>query len=359
MSKQKKPFSPSENHSYNVNVAIALGKPGKAVLLKEMYRSFKYFKEHNAKHLDGFYWFFLRMDAISNLYPEYTKTTMYRWIKELEENDLIASRSDLNSHKYDRTKWFTVNIAAYEFLCLGKTLNWLNSQNENGENKEHSLWKTAITKMRIGREQSGTDYSQNGLTIQPCLNPGEEPCLNPEVETGVSLVLFEDDVQSDSVSKGENVTGKEEKVSAQKEEKAKLIEDAVVLIGILNQFAGRSFPCDPDGRGHKNVDYVVSLLGKRLKGKLLYAFDDVELMIQFKCFEWVNNPKMSKHLKPITLFKRHGEEYIEEAREAKDNPAFLAAVNRAKEAEGKTNGQHNLSTAGEITHDVANRLQNW
>lgn len=355
MSKQKKPFSPSESHSYNVNVALALGKPGKAVLLKELYRSYKYFRENKAKELDGFHWFFLRMDALVSLYPEYTKTTMYRWIKELEDNYLIASRSDLNSHGYDRTKWFTVNVFAYECLTLGKTLNWLNSQNENRENEEHSFWKTAIIKMGIAIQQTGTSCSQNEPTIQPCLNPGDNPSLNPVVETSVSPDLFSNGVQVYSPDNVQSVTSEEEKISAKKEQAdrvaAQRVEDAIFIIQTLNQFAGRQLPHDPKGRGSKNVDYVVSLLRKK------YTVEELELMVQFKCYEWVGT-KMAKNLSPITLFKRHGERYVQEAIEAKDNPAFLAAIRKAKEADSGGQGS-GLNQADSYTREVADSLQNW
>lgn len=357
MSKDKKPFSQSENHSYNVNVAMALGKPGKAVLLKEMYRSFKYFKEHNAKNLDGFYWFFLRMDAIASLYPEYTKTTMYRWVKEMEDLNIIASRSDLNSHKYDRTKWFTVNVFAYESLSMGKGLDWLTSQNENGENDQHSTWVKAITKMGIGDEENGTDYSQNELTIQPCLNPCVEPCLNPEGEKEFSLVLFNDELDSiiGNVRRRENQ--KEEKTSGKKEEKAKMIEDAVFIIGVLNAFADRRLPADPDGRGHKNVEKVVSLLSQKKKGKYLYTVEDLELVVQYKCLEWVGTDGQ-KWLRPSTLFGNRFPTYLDDATEAKDNPAFLAAVKRAKEADQKK-GNGGALQASDITANVAEELKNW
>jgi uncharacterized phage protein (TIGR02220 family) len=352
MSKTQKPFSPSENHSYNVNVATALKRnTGKATLLKEFYRSYRHWKANDNSFRDGFHWFFLKMTALEELYPEFTAASMYRWLKELEEESLIASRDDLNKHGYDRTKWFTVNEFAYESLSAGKTLAWLNSQNENSENIEFSNWKTAIIKMRNAILKMMNSNSQNDTTIQPCLNPCEEPCLNPKSETGVSLSLSKTDLQED-------FDKKEEKNSGQKEEKQRMIEDAISLIGVLNAFAGRSLPCDPDGRGSNNVDYVVSLLSQKIKGKHLYSFENVELVIQYKCFEWMNT-KEQKYLRPSTLFGSKFSKYLDDAEEAKDNPAFLNAVKKAKQSEEKANGHNNLSTAGAITHGVANRLQNW
>ncbi len=200
-----------------------------------------------------------------------------------------------------------------------------------------------------------SDIGKHVTTNNDNTNKEDKENLKTDSDSANSLVLFEDEPSIVDLLEEQL---KEEKISAQKEEKTKLIEDAIYLIGVLNQFANRKFPTDPDGRGRKNVDYIVSLLKKKAKGKPLYSVEDLELMIQYKCFEWVGNPKMEKHLQPVTLFKRHGEDYIQESTEAKDNPAFLAVVKKAKEEEGKTNGQ-TLSTAGAITHDVANKLNNW
>ena len=168
-------------------------------------------------------------------------------------------------------------------------------------------------------------------------------------ETDASLSLFEGDGHLYSVNNGKSVTLKEEKTSGKKEERE---NQARELIKVLNDFAGRQLPYEEGKRGAStNVGYVVSLLKKK------YTFDELELMIQYKCFEWVGTDS-EKHLQPITLFKRHGERYVQQAIEAKNNPKFLEAVRRHKEKQ-ENSSQANVLQATEITKGVAEELQNW
>ena len=75
----------------------------------------------------------------------------------------------------------------------------------------------------------------------------------------------------------------------------------------------------------------------------------------YKVWEWQDNAKMAKYLRPVTLFKYHAVEYIEEATMAKDNPAFQKVVKNAKAAE--QNGK--ILTGGELTRNAAETLKNW
>ena len=100
-----------------------------------------------------------------------------------------------------------------------------------------------------------------------------------------------------------------------------------------------------------NIEHVSGLLRKK------YTVEEVELMIKYKCFEWVGNKTMEKHLKPITLFKRHGEDYIQEAIEAKENPLFLQMIQQSIEADKKEGPK--LATAGSITMQAVETLAGW
>lgn len=144
-----------------------------------------------------------------------------------------------------------------------------------------------------------------------------------------------------------------EKSSAKKEKadlRKKVYQDqAVECMNLLNSLTGRKMSSSLTGRGSDNVKYLVALFKKG------YSFDEVKLMIQYKCWEWGDSPKMKPSLRPITLFKRHGARYIEEANEAKDNPAFQNMLKDAKSAEdSKSVGM----VAGDITRGVAERLGN-
>jgi len=145
-------------------------------------------------------------------------------------------------------------------------------------------------------------------------------------------------------------TEEKEKTSAKKEKEDLLNADAVAIVELLNKFAERDFSTALTGRGSDNVKHVKSLLKKK------YTREEIELMVMFKIWEWKDSPKMAKHLKPVTLFKRHGTEYIEDALMARDNPAFQKALKEAKQAESK-NGTK--LTGGTITRNAAESLANW
>lgn len=132
-------------------------------------------------------------------------------------------------------------------------------------------------------------------------------------------------------------------------ENPRLIDEAVAIINFFNEVSGRKVSANVKGRGSENVMMVAQLLRKG------YTREELEQMIVFKCWEWKDSPKMAKHLEPVTIFKRHGAQYIQQAIEARENPAFLAVLKRAHDAEGK----NQPITNGEITRAVAERLLNW
>ena len=129
----------------------------------------------------------------------------------------------------------------------------------------------------------------------------------------------------------------------------RIIDEAVAIVNFFNEVSGRKVSANVKGRGSENVMMVAQLLRKG------YTREELEQMIVFKCWEWKDSPKMAKHLEPVTIFKRHGAQYIQQAIEARENPAFLAVLKRAHDAEGK----NQPITNGEITRAVAERLLNW
>lgn len=351
MKKDKKPFSASENHSYNVNVAVCLKHTGKATMLKEMHRSHQYWARQGKGDHDGFNWFFLRMESLSELYPEYNKKSMYRWIRDLEELYLVASRSDLNQHGYDKTRWFTVNLDAYESLTKGDASVLTHSQNEN--TGSFSKWANAILKMRNAIAQNEISNSQNVPTIQPLLKTSiknlDKKKSNSDELSSVdkSDWLIQDEEDRLYI---EQQFQEKEKNSAKKEKEDLLNADAIAVVQLLNELAERDFSTALTGRGSDNVKWVKSLLKQK------YQREELELMVMYKVWEWKDNDKMSKHLQPVTMFKRHGKTYIEQALMARDNPAFQKAVKKAKSAESK-NGTK--LTGGTITRNAAESLVNW
>lgn len=131
----------------------------------------------------------------------------------------------------------------------------------------------------------------------------------------------------------------------------RIIDEAVEIVEFFNSSAGRKVSTAVKGRGCENVGWVAQLLRKG------YTRDEIQDMIIFKVWEWRGNPKMEKHLEPVTIFKRHGATYIQQAIEARDNPDFLKVLQRSRDAEQKTPGK--IPGDGSITRGVAERLANW
>ena len=130
-----------------------------------------------------------------------------------------------------------------------------------------------------------------------------------------------------------------EKSSAKKEK-----DPAVDVIEYFNSVTGQTRSTAKSGRGSSNVRWVRALLSKG------YDPDEIKLMIDVKYYEWHDNPKMARHLNPVTLFKRHGEEYIEDALHLRDNPQAAQAL---KESKGKK------GYAPTVSQSDYDNLKNW
>jgi uncharacterized phage protein (TIGR02220 family) len=101
------------------------------------------------------------------------------------------------------------------------------------------------------------------------------------------------------------------------------VKQAVEAVEYLNQLSGFNYSTATKGRGDKNHKMVLTLLRKG------YRLNEIKLAIEFKCWEW-KGTKSERYLQPSTIFKHHGEEYIEKAQMAKTNPAFRKALQANK-----------------------------
>ena len=130
-----------------------------------------------------------------------------------------------------------------------------------------------------------------------------------------------------------------EKSSAKKEK-----DPAVDVIEYFNYVTGQNRSTAKSGRGSSNVRWVRALIQKG------YTPEEIKLMIDVKTYEWSDSPKMARHLNPVTLFKRHGEEYIEDAIHMRDNPKAAQAL---KESKGKK------GYAPTVSQSDYDNLKNW
>lgn len=81
--------------------------------------------------------------------------------------------------------------------------------------------------------------------------------------------------------------------------KPKLIDQALEIIGMLNEKVGRRYPVkNPRGEPTANAQVVMMRL------KEGYTVSDCRAVIASKFRQWGHDEKMSKYLTPETLFRR-------------------------------------------------------
>jgi len=99
-----------KTHFFEVKDAKKYGV-NKAILLYNI----RYWLEKNKanrsnikKHKDKqYYWTYNSAQAFSKLFPYMARSSINRWLKELEKDGIIIS-SQFNKAKYDKTKWYTL-----------------------------------------------------------------------------------------------------------------------------------------------------------------------------------------------------------------------------------------------------------
>lgn len=106
---------------------------------------------------------------------------------------------------------------------------------------------------------------------------------------------------------------KEQKEKAKKE----IVEcDVTHVIDYLNARAGKRFSTKGEG--------ARKMIHARLNDG--YTVDDLKAVIDYKCAQWVNDPKMRQYLQPSTLFRRSKfDEYLANARASAPPPPAARA----------------------------------
>ncbi len=90
--------------------------------------------------------------------------------------------------------------------------------------------------------------------------------------------------------------------------------DPAEILTYLNQITGRRF------RPIKtNLNGIARVM------KEGFTEQEIQEVIQVKTLEWKNNPEMSVHLNPVTLFRpKNFEKYINQVIAIKENPTLYA-----------------------------------
>jgi uncharacterized phage protein (TIGR02220 family) len=120
--------------------------------------------------------------------------------------------------------------------------------------------------------------------------------------------------------------------------------DITELLETLNSMANRCYTVT-GARAKANRDILMKLLKQK------YTREEINAVIQTKCFEWGNNIKMSKFLRPETLFGSKFHSYLEEYNNLKSNPHFAEQFKKNINATKPANSAYD--NAVQIAESVA------
>ena len=145
-----------EIHSFQVDIATKYGI-AEAILLGYFYHWIKVHEKNETNFYDGKYWTFDTVRGLVEKMPYFTRSTVHRAIKKLEENKLILT-GNFNKMSYDKTTWYTLTDDG--MLLFGPCPKMRQGLSQNGttipnynEEKKDTL------------SQNETRLSQNGTTI--------------------------------------------------------------------------------------------------------------------------------------------------------------------------------------------------
>lgn len=95
-----------EIHSFRIDIATKYGI-AEAILLGYFYHWIKVHEKNETNFYDGKYWTFDTVRGLVEKMPYFTRSTVHRAIKKLEENKLILT-GNFNKLSYDKTTWYTL-----------------------------------------------------------------------------------------------------------------------------------------------------------------------------------------------------------------------------------------------------------
>jgi hypothetical protein len=96
-------------HQFNTELACEVGVE-KAIILENIYFWIMKNEANSKNEHDGNYWTYNSYEAFAKLFPYMKLNTIKRHMRELEKQEILLSRSDLNKNPYDKTKWYALNL---------------------------------------------------------------------------------------------------------------------------------------------------------------------------------------------------------------------------------------------------------
>lgn len=345
MKKYLQPSNHHEAHSFNPNVASLVGGIEKAILLKDIYG----LCNHKLKHKElsnGIPFAYFSSRALAEKYVYMNEASIRRWMIDLEKDGWVASAIN-NKMKLDKTKSYFANFEKYDLATLNITqdekelLEWQKFvssskltivQNEQSSvQNERSIVQDA---QRVVQNEHTITYS---TTTQPFLQQVKAP------NGGLSFSPDEIEDLEAQINAQPSEAPQAPPVAPPPPFCQSCEADVTELLETLNSLANRSYTVTGE-RAKSNRDCVMKLLKKK------YTKEEINAVIQTKCFEWVNNIKMSKFLRPETLFGNKFQSYLDEYNNLKSNPHF------AEQFKKNVNATKPINTAFDDAQQVANSV---
>lgn len=254
-----------KKHIFDVDVAQLVGLNA-AVLLENIAHWCEHNAANNTNLHDGHYWTYNSTKAFSALFPYMTVNTLRTAIKKLKNNGLILT-GNYNKSAYDRTMWYTLTEKA-------ETLLGVNVHSDEPNQEETADETPAPT--------SATAQDPWGDTASAATDQFQLQISEP---------------QTHAQSKEPDPTEE--------------------IVEHLNQCAGTHYKA------------TTANTRKLIKARLKEGFtvDEIKLVIDKKCADWLHKPTMVEYLRPETLFGPKFESYLNAKVVPQPNPRAYANSN--------------------------------
>lgn len=230
-----------------------------------------------SKHIhDGFNWIYNSYKEWEEQFPFWSNVTIRRTITSLEKQNLIIT-SNYNKAGFDKTKWYTINYLELEGVSKRVAQNeqtmWSKRANGVAQNEQIEQLKMSKPIPETTQETTSKTSTRDILSGNPTSYPYKD------------------------------------------------------VIDYLNKQTGKQFRSTTK----KNRSLIKARVNEG------FTLDDFKKVIDNMTTQWMNDNKMSKYLRPETLFGTKFEGYLNQEGTAQTNNQYTDAFERAAQSQNMEN----------------------
>lgn len=165
--------------SYNSILAIEIGEI-QASILNQIQFWVEVNRSKNKHYHDGTYWMYNSLSNWEKEFPNYSKSSIRRAIRYLEENEYILI-GNYNKVGWDNTKWYTVNEEKIESV-MKDVLQMYNSTYGQNEHRVCSKRTGSMLKMNIayGQNEHNNTINTSDNSSETPQNLSEKLCISQD-----------------------------------------------------------------------------------------------------------------------------------------------------------------------------------